>query len=132
MIRVKDLDESIRFFNILGLKETRRIENEKGKFTLVFMAAENEECQIELTYNWNGDEEYTNGRNFGHLAFKVDNIYEFCEKLIKNSIELNRPPRDGKMAFIKTPDSISIEIIQEGEPLEIKEPWCLMKNIGNW
>jgi len=135
MVRVKNIDESIDFYcNKLGLKEVRRKESEKGRFTLIFLGAENSDQKtglLELTYNWD-PEEYTGGRNFGHLAYSVDNIYETCDHLMKNGITINRPPRDGRMAFIKSPDNISIEILQEGEALTIKEPWASMKNIGTW
>ena len=135
MVRVKNIDESIDFYcNKLGLKEVRRKESEKGRFTLIFLGAENSDQKtglLELTYNWD-PEEYTGGRNFGHLAYSVDNIYETCDHLMKNGITINRPPRDGRMAFIKSPDNISIEILQEGEALTIKEPWVSMKNIGSW
>ena len=135
MIRVENIKDSLDFYcNKLGLKETRRIENEKGKFTLIFLGAENSDerhALLELTYNWD-PEEYTRGRNFGHLAYCVKNIYETCDNLIKKGVTINRPPRDGHMAFIKSPDGISIEILQEGEALPIKEPWQSMKNSGTW
>ena len=135
MVRVKDIDESIDFYcNKLGLKEIRRKESEKGKFTLIFLGAENSDERtglLELTYNWD-PEEYTGGRNFGHLAYSVKNIYETCDSLMKNGVTINRPPRDGRMAFIKSPDNISIEILQEGEALDIIEPWASMENIGAW
>ena len=135
MVRVKDIDESIDFYcNKLGLKEIRRKESEKGRFTLIFLGAENSDEKtglLELTYNWD-PEEYTGGRNFGHLAYSVKNIYETCDSLMKNGVIINRPPRDGRMAFIKSPDNISIEILQEGEALDIIEPWVSMKNIGAW
>jgi len=135
MVRVKNIDESIDFYcNKLGLKEVRRKESEKGRFTLIFLGAKNSDQKtglLELTYNWD-PEEYTGGRNFGHLAYSVDNIYETCDHLMKNGITINRPPRDGRMAFIKSPDNISIEILQEGEALPIEEPWASMENIGSW
>ncbi len=135
MVRVKNIEESIDFYcNKLGLKEVRRKESEKGRFTLIFLGAENSDEKtglLELTYNWD-PEEYTGGRNFGHLAYSVNNIYETCDHLIKNGITINRPPRDGRMAFIKSPDNISIEILQEGEALQIKEPWASMENNGSW
>ena len=135
MVRVKDIDESIDFYcNKLGLKEIRRKESEKGRFTLIFLGAENSDEKtglLELTYNWDS-EEYTGGRNFGHLAYSVKNIYETCDNLIKNGVKINRPPRDGRMAFIKSPDNISIEILQEGEALDIVEPWASMENNGSW
>ena len=135
MVRVKNIEESIDFYcNKLGLKEVRRKESEKGRFTLIFLGAENSDDKtglLELTYNWD-PEEYTGGRNFGHLAYSVNNIYETCDHLIKNGITINRPPRDGRMAFIKSPDNISIEILQEGEALPIKEPWASMENNASW
>ena len=135
MVRVQNIEDSLNFYcDKLGLKEVRRIENEKGRFTLIFLGAENSDDRhalLELTYNWN-PEEYTGGRNFGHLAYSVNNIYEKCNKLMENGVTINRPPRDGHMAFIKSPDGISIEILQEGEPLPIKEPWQSMENTGTW
>ena len=135
MIRVKNIDESIDFYcKILGLKEIRRHDSEKGRFTLIFLSAENSDEKtglLELTYNWD-PERYTGGRNFGHLAYSVKNIYETCDNLIKNGIAINRPPRDGRMAFIKSPDNISIEILQEGDALPLKEPWISMDNNGSW
>ena len=135
MVRVKNIENSLNFYcDKLGLKEVRRIENEKGRFTLIFLGAENSDDRhalLELTYNWD-PEEYTGGRNFGHLAYSVKNIYETCEKLMENGVTINRPPRDGHMAFIKSPDGISIEILQEGKPLPIAEPWQSMKNSGTW
>ena len=135
MVRVQNIEDSLNFYcDKLGLKEVRRIENEKGRFTLIFLGAENSDerhALLELTYNWD-PEEYTGGRNFGHLAYSVKNIYETCDKLVENGVTINRPPRDGHMAFIKSPDGISIEILQEGEALPIKEPWQSMKNSGTW
>lgn len=135
MVRVKNIENSLNFYcDKLGLKEVRRIENEKGRFTLIFLGAENSDDRhalLELTYNWD-PEEYTGGRNFGHLAYSVNNIYEKCNKLMENGVTINRPPRDGHMAFIKSPDGISIEILQEGKPLPITEPWQSMKNSGTW
>ena len=135
MVRIKNIEESLEFYcTKLGLKEVRRIENENGKFTLIFLGAENSDERyslLELTYNWDS-EEYSGGRNFGHLAYSVKNIYETCEKLMDNGVIINRPPRDGHMAFIKSPDDISIEILQEGENLPLKEPWLSMKNTGTW
>ena len=135
MVRVENIENSIDFYcNKLGLKEVRRIENEKGRFTLIFLAAENSDDKhslLELTYNWD-PEKYTTGRNFGHLAYSVKNIYNTCQKLMDKGVIINRPPRDGHMAFIRSPDNISIEILQEGDALPIKEPWSSMKNIGNW
>ena len=135
MVRVQNIEDSLNFYcDKLGLKEIRRMENEKGRFTLIFLGAENSDDRhalLELTYNWD-PEEYTGGRNFGHLAYSVNNIYETCNRLIENGITINRPPRDGHMAFIKSPDGISIEILQEGESLPIKEPWQSMENNGTW
>ena len=135
MVRVQNIEDSLNFYcDKLGLKEVRRIENEKGRFTLIFLSAENSDDRhalLELTYNWD-PEEYTGGRNFGHLAYSVKNIYETCDKLMNNGVTINRPPRDGHMAFINSPDGISIEILQEGEALPIKEPWQSMKNSGTW
>jgi len=135
MVRVKDIDESLDFYcNKLGLKEVKRKESEKGRFTLVFLGAENSDEDtnlLELTYNWD-PEDYTGGRNFGHLAYRVENIYETCQKLIDRGVIINRPPRDGHMAFIKSPDNISIEILQEGEHLPTQEPWLSMENTGAW
>ena len=145
MVRVKDLEESLDFYcNTLGLQEVRRVENEKGRFTLVFLKApedtvteEHKGPLLELTYNWparaGGDaENYTGGRNFGHLAYEVDNIYGFCEKLQKQGITINRPPKEGRMAFIRSPDGISIELLQKGPALPIREPWQSMPNTGTW
>jgi len=135
MVRVRDIEASLDFYcNKLGLKEIKRKENEKGRFTLIFLGADNSDDRyalLELTYNWDS-EEYTGGRNFGHLAYSVENIYEVCEKLIKNGVTINRPPRDGHMAFVKSPDGISIEILQEGESLPLQEPWRSMENSGSW
>ena len=135
MVRVRDIDASLDFYcNKLGLKEIKRKENEKGRFTLIFLGSDNSDdsyALLELTYNWDS-EEYTGGRNFGHLAYSVENIYEVCEKLIKNGVTINRPPRDGHMAFVKSPDGISIEILQEGESLPLQEPWRSMENSGSW
>ncbi len=135
MVRVKNIEESLDFYcNKLGLKEVRRVENEKGRFTLIFLSAENSDEKtglLELTYNWD-PEEYTGGRNFGHLAYSVKNIYEVCEKLMNNGVIINRPPRDGHMAFIRSPDGISLEILQEGEALPVQEPWKSMENSGTW
>lgn len=140
MVRVKDLDESLRFYcDFLGLKEVRRKDSEKGRFTLVFLAAPDdihrayEEAApvLELTYNWDA-ETYTGGRNFGHLAYVVEDIYAFCSLLQEKGVVINRPPRDGYMAFIKSPDGISIELLQKGEPLDPQEPWVSMENVGQW
>ena len=133
MIRVSNVERSLDFYcKGLGLVETRRIENEQGKFTLIFLAASGDEkAELELTYNWDGDKLSEGSRNFGHLAYRVENIYEICERLNNMGYTINRPPRDGHMAFVRSPDNISIEILQEGS-LEPKEPWLSMKNIGSW
>ena len=135
MVRVTNIQESLDFYcNKLGLKEVRRRESEKGRFTLIFLAAENSDEKtglIELTYNWD-PEKYTGGRKFGHLAYSVKNIYETCKMLMDKGVIINRPPRDGHMAFIRSPDGISIEIIQEGDSLPLKEPWKSMENSGTW
>ena len=132
MIRVSDLDASIRFFELLGLKEVRRVDNDRGRFSLIFLAAPGDEgrAEVELTHNWD-PEIYTGGRNFGHLAYRVDDIYETCQRLIDAGITINRPPRDGHMAFVKTPDVISIELLQDGA-LPPAEPWVSMPNVGSW
>ena len=133
MIRVLDLDKAVEFFvDKFGLVELRRHEVPEGKFTLVFLATAAGEPAVELTYNWNQTEPYSVGRNFGHLAFSVENIYELCEKLQNEDVAILRPPRDGRMAFIRTPDQVSIELIQEGDALELKEPWLSMPNQGEW
>ena len=134
MVRVKNIEESKKFYcDLLGLKEIKRKESEEGKFTLVFLAAPNkEDIALELTYNWNTNEIYSEGRNFGHLAFEVSDIYEICIRLQKAGVIINRPPRDGRMAFVRSPDNISIELLQTGNPLEIQEPWKSMKSIGHW
>ena len=133
MIRVSDPDATVRFFELLGLKEARRMESEKGRFTLIFMAVPGEEgkAEVELTYNWD-PEEYGGGRNFGHLAYRVDNIYETCQRLMDAGVTINRPPRDGHMAFVRSPDNISIELLQKGERLAPQEPWASMPNTGSW
>jgi lactoylglutathione lyase len=131
MIRVTDPQATVRFFELLGLKETRRMESEKGRFTLIFLAAPGDEgAEVELTHNWD-PEEYSGGRNFGHLAYRVDNIYETCQRLMDAGVTINRPPRDGHMAFVRTPDDISIELLQDGH-LEPAEPWASMPNTGSW
>ncbi len=133
MIRVRNLDASLDFYcNKLGLKEVRRNEVPAGRFTLVFLAAEDGGSEIELTYNWDAPESYGNARNFGHLAFSVDNIYETCEFLQNNGVDILRPPKDGYMAFVKSPDDISVELLQKTAPLEPKEPWVSMPNKGTW
>ena len=125
---------SLNFYcNLLGLKEIRRKDNEQGKFTLIFLAPPDQpDSMIELTYNWDSSEIYTEGRNFGHLAFEVDDIYQTCQHLLDNGVSINRPPRDGRMAFVRSPDNISIELLQKGEPKDIKSPWDTMENIGHW
>ena len=133
MVRVTDLDQSLRFYrDLLGLEEIRRMENEKGRYTLVFLAPPGQEdAPVELTYNWD-PEVYTGGRNFGHLAYEVDDIYAFCDRLQKAGVTINRPPRDGHMAFVRSPDNISIEILQKGGALPPQEPWASMENTGSW
>ena len=133
MIRVKDLDTTLDFFiNKLEMKEVRRKEVPEGKFTLVFVSADESDPPLELTYNWGKTDPYIEGNNFGHIAYGVDNIYDFCEKLSSKGVKILRPPRDGKMAFIRSPDQISIELLQNGEALPIKEPRASMKNQGKW
>lgn len=134
MVRVKDLDKSIAFFELLGLRETRRHESEKGRFSLIFMAAKgDEDCPVELTYNWDGDDGLpSDGRHFGHLAYEVEDIYAMCQSLMDAGITINRPPHDGRMAFVRSPDNISIEILQAGEGKEPAEPWTSMGNTGHW
>ena len=134
MVRVKDLDASMKFYELLGLKETRRFESEQGRFTLVFMAPPGQEdCPVELTYNWDGDEGLpSDSRHFGHLAYAVDNIYETCQHLMDNGITINRPPRDGRMAFVRSPDNISVELLQADGSLPPAEPWASMENTGHW
>ena len=130
-IRVSDPDATIRFFELLGLKEIRRFDNEQGRFTLIFLAAPgDEDAQVELTHNWD-EKGYDGGRNFGHLAYRVDNIYETCQRLMDGGVTINRPPRDGHMAFVRTPDNISVELLQDGR-LEPAEPWASMPNTGTW
>lgn len=140
MVRVKDLDASLHFYTtVFGLQEIRRIDNEQGRFTLVFLAASDDlghakehlaPC-VELTYNWD-TEDYPGGRNFGHLAYEVDHIYDFCQHLQDNGITINRPPREGRMAFVRSPDGISIELLQKGDNLPVSEPWASMPNTGSW
>ena len=134
MVRVKDLDKSIAFFKLLGLVQTRRSDYEKGRFSLVFMAPEGQEdCPVELTYNWDGDEGLpSDSRHFGHLAYLVDNIYDMCQHLQENGVVINRPPRDGHMAFVRSPDNISVEMLQKGDALPPAEPWASMDNTGHW
>jgi lactoylglutathione lyase len=133
MIRVSDPDETLRFFSVLGLEEIRRMDSEQGRFTLIFLAAPGDEAaQIELTHNWDVPQEgYGEGRNFGHIAYRVENIYDSCQRLMDAGYTINRPPRDGHMAFVRTPDNISIELLQEGH-LEPAEPWASMPNTGHW
>ncbi len=133
MVRVSDLDASLDFYcNKLGLQELQRRDSEQGRFTLVFLAAPgDQEAQVELTYNWD-PEVYGEGRNFGHLAYRVDDIYELCQSLLDKGVTINRPPRDGRMAFIRSPDNISIELLQAGAPLPPAEPWLSMPNTGKW
>lgn len=140
MVRISDIDESLNFYcNGLGMVEVRRSEHEQGRFTLIFLAAakdaerarEQQTPMLELTYNWD-PEEYSGGRNFGHLAFRVENIYATCRHLQEQGITINRPPRDGRMAFVRSPDNISIELLQAGEPLPVEEPWASMPNTGTW
>ena len=134
MLRISDIESSIKFYcDGLGLEEVRRVEVKEGRFTLIFLAAEGDESsQIELTYNWDGDDLGEGSRNFGHLAYHVDNIYETCSRLKDSGVTINRPPRDGHMAFVRSPDNVSIELLQKGLPLKPKEPWVSMENIGEW
>lgn len=135
MIRVTDPDATIRFFELIGVTETRRFSSEEGRFTLIYLAAPGQDAEVELTYNWPAEdgsaEDYTGGRNFGHLAFEVEDIYATCQTLVDAGIIINRPPRDGHMAFVRTPDGISIELLQNGR-LPAQEPWVSMPNIGSW
>jgi lactoylglutathione lyase len=132
MIRVSDVAETLRFFELLGLKELRRIDNEAGRFSLIFLAAPgDEDAQVELTHNWD-ESGYTGGRNFGHLAYAVDDIYAACQRLMDGGVTINRPPRDGRMAFVKSPDGISVELLQAGPALPPAEPWLSAPNIGSW
>ena len=134
MVRVKDLEASMAFYELLGLRETRRNESEGGRFTLVFMAPPGQEdCPVELTYNWDGDDGLpSDSRHFGHLAYAVDNIYDTCAHLQANGVVINRPPRDGRMAFVRSPDNISVELLQFGDALAPAEPWASMENTGHW
>lgn len=133
MVRVSDLEASLQFYcNALGLQELKRYDNDQGRFTLVFLSAPNDEAaQVELTYNWD-PEPYAGGRNFGHLAYAVDDIYATCERLAEHGVTINRPPRDGRMAFVRSPDGISVELLQTGEALAPAEPWASMDNTGEW
>ena len=136
MLRVHDPDKTVAFFKLLGLEERRRMDNEGGRFTLIFLAAPGEKAEVELTYNWPpGDgeaERYDGGRNFGHLAYRVENIYDLCQRLMDAGVTINRPPRDGHMAFVRSPDGISVELLQKGERLPPAEPWVSMPNTGAW
>ena len=134
MVRVKDLEASMAFYALLGLKETRRYDSEQGRFSLIFMAPEGqEECPVELTWNWDGDEGLpSDSRHFGHLAYEVEDIYAMCQHLQDNGVVINRPPRDGRMAFVRSPDNISVELLQKGAALPPAEPWQSMENTGHW
>ena len=134
MIRVTDPAATVAFFELLGLKELKRFDSEQGRFTLIFLAAPgDEEAQVELTHNWDPDPEpYAGGRNFGHLAYAVDDVYATCQRLIDGGVTINRPPREGRMAFVRTPDNISIELLQKGPNLPVAEPWASMPNVGEW
>ena len=134
MVRVKNLEASTAFYELLGLKEIRRHDSEAGRFTLVFMAPEGQEdCPVELTYNWDGDDALpSDSRHFGHLAYSVDNIYDTCQFLQDNGVVINRPPRDGRMAFVRSPDNVSVELLQDGPALAPAEPWASMGNTGHW
>lgn len=138
MLRVTDPDATVKFFNLLGLEEVRRYDSEKGRFSLIFLAAPGQKdvAEVELTHNWpaedGGGEDYDGGRNFGHLAYSVDNIYDLCQTLMDAGVTINRPPRDGHMAFVRTPDNISVELLQAGDNLPLQEPWTSMENIGEW
>jgi lactoylglutathione lyase len=133
MVRVRDIDASLAFYcDLLGLRELQRVDNEGGRFTLIFLAAPGDEnAKVELTYNWD-PEDYTEGRNFGHLAYAVDDIYAVCQRLMDGGVTINRPPRDGRMAFVRSPDNISIELLQAGSALPVAEPWASMPNSGHW
>jgi lactoylglutathione lyase len=132
MIRVSDPDKTLRFFDLLGLREVRRMDNEAGRYTLIFLAAPGDEAaQVELTHNWD-ETNYTAGRNFGHLAYEVDDVYETCRRFMEGGVPINRPPREGRMAFVRSPDGISIELLQKGANLPVAEPWASMANVGNW
>lgn len=134
MVRVKDLEASMSFFELLGMREIRRHDVEDARFSLIFMAAPgDEDCPVELTYNWDGDEGLpSDSRHFGHLAYETDDIYALCQHLSDNGVTINRPPRDGRMAFVRSPDNISVELLQAGNPLPLQEPWSSMENIGSW
>ena len=134
MVRVLDLEKSMAFYRLLGLKEIRRRDDENGRYSLIFMAPEGQEdCPVELTYNWDGDDGLpSDGRHFGHLAYEVENIYDLCQSLMDAGVTINRPPRDGRMAFVRSPDNVSIELLQEGDALPLAEPWLSMGNTGHW
>ena len=134
MVRVQDLEKTMAFFELLGMRQTRRMDSEKGRFSLVFMAAEgDEDCPVELTWNWDGDEGLpSDSRHFGHLAYQTDDIYGLCRHLMDNGVTINRPPHDGRMAFIRSPDNVSVELLQKGDPLPPAEPWTSMGNTGHW
>jgi lactoylglutathione lyase len=133
MIRVSDPQASLRFFELLGLRQVRRMDNEAGRFSLYFLAAPgDEDAQVELTHNWDHQGGYDGGRNFGHLAYRVEDIYGTCRRLMEAGVTINRPPRDGRMAFVRTPDEISVELLQAGEALPAQEPWASMPNTGSW
>lgn len=134
MVRVLDLEKSMAFYRLLGLEEIRRMDNDKGRFSLIFMAPPGQpECPVELTWNWDGDDGLpADSRHFGHLAYEVEDIYALCQKLMEAGVTINRPPRDGHMAFIRSPDNVSIELLQKGTPLPAQEPWASMDNTGHW
>ncbi|MBK5935132.1 lactoylglutathione lyase [Rhodovulum imhoffii] len=134
MVRVKDLEKSIAFYELLGLRQTRRMDSEAGRFSLIFMAPpRQEDCPIELTWNWDGDDALpSDSRHFGHLAYAVEDIYAMCQHLMNNGVTINRPPRDGRMAFVRSPDNISVELLQMGEAMSPAEPWASMENTGHW
>lgn len=132
MIRVFDLDAAVQFFGLLGLREVRRSDSERGRFTLVFLSADGDDSALELTHNWDEEAPYTGGRNFGHVAYEVDDIYGLCQHLQDNGVTILRPPRDGRMAFVRSPDQISVELLQKGEALPIQEPWASMPSQGEW
>jgi len=134
MVRVKDLEKSMAFYRLLGLEELRRIDSEPGRFSLIFMAPPGQpECPVELTYNWDGDEGLpSDSRHFGHLAYEVEDIYAACQHLMDNGVTINRPPRDGRMAFVRSPDNVSVELLQKGEAKAPAEPWASMGNTGHW
>ena len=131
MLRVSDPEATVRFFQLLGLEERRRMDNEGGRYTLIFLGVPGDQGEVELTHNWD-ESGYGGGRNFGHLAYRVDNIYETCQRLVDAGVTINRPPRDGHMAFVRSPDNISIELLQEGGKLAPAEPWLSMPNTGEW